>query len=152
MNQYQIQIILYLQHHIHHINLLNINHINSQETPTISNLTADYYFISDTTANKIITCTNSVGCQIECNTANSCKGASINTASANWMILKCKGQYSCDGVFVTGPSTQADIYCLSSLGDSCQDATFVLTNTDTVYLECDRQSLDSGSTSSMLLI
>eukprot|EP01084_Bolivina_argentea_P283085 484733_1 len=108
-------------------------------TPNISNATGEYYYLTnDADYSKNITCGNPSGCYIICGENDACKTSSINAIASNILDLVCSGSSSCDSMnLISGPINTANIQCISPSGLACKSATFTMSSTNNINVECD---------------
>eukprot|EP01084_Bolivina_argentea_P308086 532618_1 len=137
----------YLTHILILFNVLNNIKLHAQETPTTSNSTGEYYFITniDNIIQPSFIC-NSNLCFIDCFGQSACKDGTIDASASQNLILNCRGDQACSGIYLSpGPTVSANINCVWGAGRSCSQATFTLTTTNTINLECSQDTASSSS-------
>eukprot|EP01083_Nonionella_stella_P084605 234255_1 len=112
---------------------------------TMSDADTEYYITgaSNVFSHGYIACSGTKrNCKIQCINDNACTGTTINATFAQNLVLECNGTYACNGITAYGPTTSADVQCLSSV--ACYLASFEFDDTRSVNLYCN----DVGATSS----
>eukprot|EP01084_Bolivina_argentea_P180274 311441_1 len=117
-------------------------------TPTIINITGEYYINSQSTSfiRNTITCTTST-CIILCDIIDGCFETIIDASASTTLILRCLEYQSCKQAnLINGPSNLAELHCLKY--SACKNANFSTQNTSNVNIECNHVDCVSGCVSS----